>query len=439
MKIVNPLTWREVNALKKPGLFSVGGAVGLYLLVRPQGQRYYVYRFKAKDGKRSMISLGSFNEVDLSEARLLAGEWKKRLRSGDNPSIVRKNEAAERKRVVEAELEKFQEELRTFKFVAELWLQEQRKGNFWAKNDRGETHAVHFLKNYLYPAFENKPMSEINVHDVFEMIRPHYQHHYSTSNKILSLCSSIWEWAEVKGWTSGSNPAKKSGSLKVLLSAYRNDRDLGKNYAALPIEDIPEFFEWLHKLDGPSVDLTEFQILTACRSKMARLIKWEHVDFEAGTVLIPESSLKTKNRGDHTVFLSIQAMRLLKSQPRVGEYVFSNSKAKPFSDAACGVVLKRLDELRQAAGKLSFIDKDQTKKEGRIVTPTLHGTARATFKTWTKTGENRELLDEEAVEMCLAHGLKDDYDGAYNRAHLSDERREVMQMWADYCHTNIPF
>lgn len=60
-------------------------------------------------------------------------------------------------------------------------------------------------------------------------------------------------------------------------------------------------------------------------------------------------------------------------------------------------------------------------------------TARASFKTWASTGENRKKFDADAVELCMAHHLRDDYNGAYNRTPLEEERREVMEAWGDYC------
>jgi hypothetical protein len=64
---------------------------------------------------------------------------------------------------------------------------------------------------------------------------------------------------------------------------------------------------------------------------------------------------------------------------------------------------------------------------------TQHATARASFKTWASSGENRKRFDVDAVELCLAHHLKDDYNGAYNRSTLEEERRAVMEAWGDYC------
>ncbi len=68
-KITKTMTYREVASIKKVGTTAIGGATGLYLQVNPNGQRYYVYRFKAKDGQRSFICLGNFKTMELAEAR----------------------------------------------------------------------------------------------------------------------------------------------------------------------------------------------------------------------------------------------------------------------------------------------------------------------------------------------------------------------------------
>ena len=124
--------------------------------------------------------------------------------------------------------------------------------------------------------------------------------------------------------------------------------------------------------------------------------------------------------------------------PHINEWVFpSPRKLEPFSDAAMGKVFDDLHLLDVKRGGRGWIDPVQSKEKGYPVGATAHGTCRATFKTWARTGENRQLLDDEAVELCLAHKLKDDYDGAYNRATLEDERREVMRAWGEYCYSKI--
>ena len=110
---------------------------------------------------------------------------------------------------------------------------------------------------------------------------------------------------------------------------------------------------------------------------------------------------------------------------------------RELSDAAMGIVFARLHERSLQSGGKGWIDPVLSKKEGVLVIATQHGTSRASFKTWTKNGENRKLFDEEAVELCMAHKLQDDYGGAYNRATLEPERRQVMEAWGQYCFSKL--
>ena len=290
---------------------------------------------------------------------------------------------------------------------------------------------MRFLNNYIRPVIGQIPIAELNAHHVFDTIISSYQNKPNTAEKCLTVISSFWKWSRAKGWAEGENPADRKGSLGVLLEPYKN------NNPALAPEDIPDFFVALRGMDTSSARLTEFLILTAARSKMGRLLKWTDIDFKKKLAIVDESSVKTKGKGKHTIFLSDQAIDLLKNLHAECEWVFPNIKRKPFSDATPGDVIRRLHEESIAKGGRGWIDPEQSEQKGKPVVATVHGTARSSFKTWTRTGENRKTLDEEAVELCMAHNLKDAYDGAYNRAKLESERREVMQAWADYCYSKI--
>ena len=105
------------------------------------------------------------------------------------------------------------------------------------------------------------------------------------------------------------------------------------------------------------------------------------------------------------------------------------------SDLALTMFLRGLHEVRFNRDGIGWIDPDKSKVTGRPCTITLHGTARATFRTWAKDDGlgNNKKFDQDAVEMCLLHDRKDVYRGAYDRAPLERERRKIMQEWGDYC------
>ena len=84
---------------------------------------------------------------------------------------------------------------------------------------------------------------------------------------------------------------------------------------------------------------------------------------------------------------------------------------------------------------IGWIDPEKSAREGKICPITLHGTCRATFRTWAKDDElgNNRRFDQQAVEMCLLHAKNDAYNGAYDRAPLAKERRQIMEAWGKYC------
>lgn len=438
-KIIDrPLTALEVKNITKAGYTALGGATGLYLFVKKSGRRYYVYRYQTWDGKRSMVSLGPTNEIDLSEARKMAVDWKQRLRNGDIPADVKREKRAQIQEELRQKAFEIQKARNTFFFVSENWIRERSAGGYWKNNSLGETKTQGYLDLYINDPLGDIPISELEAFDVLEMLKPIYQTKPNTSEKCLTIVSAVWKWARARGLCDGENPADRKGTLGVLLEPYKNNRKEKINYPALDFKDIPDFFIALRSKETISARMTEFTILTALRSKMARFAKWEDVNFDEQTLTINEVALKTKGRGSHTVYLSKEALELLKSLPRINELIFPAPRTgRAMSDAAMGSVIRDLHEEAIRNHLKGWIDPIQTKEKGVPAIVTIHGTARATFKTWCRTGENRKRLDDDAVEFCLAHNLKDDYGGAYNRATLETERRQVMAAWGSYCYSKI--
>ena len=103
------------------------------------------------------------------------------------------------------------------------------------------------------------------------------------------------------------------------------------------------------------------------------------------------------------------------------------------SDATPGKVFEDMHIQSLSTGGAGWVDPVLSKLEKKLVRATFHGTSRAGLKTWSRSGEQRNTIDKEAVELCMGHKLEDPYDGAYDRATLEDERRDVLQKWADFC------
>ena len=148
--------------------------------------------------------------------------------------------------------------------------------------------------------------------------------------------------------------------------------------------------------------------------------------------------MKDENR-DRTIFLSSYALALLKDLVRFSEspYVFTSNRGNHLGDDAFREFITGLHEKKLAEDGVGWIDPVQTRQMKIPRKITVHGTSRATFRTWAKSDElkNNRKFDQEAVEMCMLHGKKDAYNGAYDRAPLAKERRKLMEAWGKYCYS----
>lgn len=431
------LSIKEVNAIKKPGLSAVGGVTGLYLYIDPKSRgKSYVLRYTSSSGKRCHISIGPAASISLKEARSIAEEMRRRLLQGIDPIEDRRAKAieAEQKRLEDLAIQEADQ--RTVSYCAEKFISERAQSGFWANNKRGESVMRAYFKNHINPVVGSVPIAKLTAQDVYRTLQPIWQTTTDTGKNCRSCLFQLFRWARARGWCTGDNPADSHGVLAVYLEPLKTARKKPQNYAALDFHEIPSFIQILLSRKKTSYWLTAFSIITVLRAKMARCVRWTDIDFESRTLRIPEANFKTKGRGDHIVFLSSAALKVLKAMPRYdgADYIFpSPLTMTPMSDNAMRAVILQLHQEKLAEDGTGWIDPVLTAKTGIPCMITQHATARATFKTWASTGANRRRFDSDAVELCLAHHLRDAYNGAYNRSTLEEERRQVMEAWGGFC------
>jgi len=167
----------------------------------------------------------------------------------------------------------------------------------------------------------------------------------------------------------------------------------------------------------------EVTMLTGLRTGEVIGARWTEIDLELETWVIPPERLKDrKTRTDpHRVPLSPQVIAIMRTLPRLGEFVFPGLKpGKPLSNMAMLGALKDMNH--DESGEPRWTDP----KSGRSITP--HG-LRATFRTWGEdTGFPRDLLEES-----LGHQIGTAVERAYRRTDSFDRRRAIMEAWADFC------
>lgn len=430
--MAKPLTATQVRTLSA-GKFLVGGIPGLYLRKSSRSAGFFYLRFTDNTGRHE-YSLGRYPDISLVQARALAAQARLKLAQGETYCPPRHSQLVERR----ANLEKARQQ-RSFESVAREWIAYQVQHNRWACNSTGERVTTRSLEMYVFPHIGQLPIDSITVKDVAKCFVCIWRDKHSVATKTRGIVSKVFQWAVATGLRSRQdNPADPKAGLAVLLEPLNNHLRRTANHPACSVEEIPRLFAEMHAYTSFSARACEFAILTCARSKAVRFAKWKEIDFEKKIWLIPLENDKRKERDrDRVVFLSDAAIALLKSLPRWtrSEYIFPTVHGTPLSVNAPTMFLRGLHEKRKTIDHVGWIDTIKSKEEHKECVITIHGTARATFRTWAKDdllGNNRRF-DQDAVELCLLHVRDDGYNGAYDRAPLSGERRKIMQAWGEYC------
>jgi integrase len=217
------------------------------------------------------------------------------------------------------------------------------------------------------------------------------------------------DWAKVRGYREGENPARWRGHMDKLLPA-RSKVQKVKHHAAMPYDQLPEFMATLHAQEGMAARALEFAILTAARTGEVIGARWGEIDLAQKVWIVPAERMKAGR--EHRVPLSASARKILAAikpdDAAADTFVFGGGKAgKPLSNMAMLMTLRRM-------------------KRNDL---TAHG-FRSTFRDWVA---ERTHFPSEVAEMALAHAVGDKVEAAYRRGDLFDRRRRLMAEWAKYC------
>lgn len=394
-KKAKELSALAVSRLKEEGRYAVGGADGLHLRITGNSKAW-VLRIKI-GAKRSDIGLGPFPEVSLADARELAREHRRKVREGVDP-LAQKREARAAQKIETAKAKTFEE-------CAKAYVDAHKAG--W-KNAKHGDQWTNTLATYAYPKFGQLAVAKVDTALVLEALNPIWATKTETAARLRGRVEAVLDWAKVRGYRDGENPARWRGHLDKLLPAPNKVRKV-KHHAALPYAEVGEFMVDLHKREGISARALELAILCASRSSEIREATWAEFDLDAAIWIIPGERMKAGK--EHRVPLSAPAVALLKALPRLKDVatVFPSPNGGELSENAFSSLFKRM----------GF--------EGL----TQHG-FRSTFRDWA--GETT-AYPREVIEHALAHQLKDKAEAAYQRGDLLTKRARLMADWAIFCGT----
>ena len=373
-------------AEKRQRLFDGGG---LYLEVAPTGGKLWRLKFRF-DGKEKLLSLGSYPDTGLKEARKRRGEARQLLAEGTDPSAQRKALRQARKLAT----------LNTVESLARAWL--DHRADAWVERTR--TIILASLENDVFPVIGERPIADVQPADIRNLVQAiEARGAGETAGRVFQRLRSIFRFAIAHDVivTDPTYPLKPAEIFKPRKAQHR---------AALSERDVPTF---LHRLAAYEGDLTtaaalSLLMLTAVRPGELRGARWDEIDTERALWRIPAERMKMK--AEHTVPLSTQAIEALEAMRPIsgrGALVLPSPfyPGKPLSDGTLNSALARM---------------------GYKGIATAHG-----FRTLFSTCANEAGWNRDYIEKQLAHEDRDDVRGAYNRAQWLAEREKMMQWWAD--------
>jgi integrase len=277
------------------------------------------------------------------------------------------------------------------------------------KNDKHASQWVATLKTYAYPVIGDLPLHMIDTTLVMKVIEPLWSEKPETASRLRGRMEAVLDWATVRGYRAGDNPARWRGHLDVLLPSRSKVRKV-EHHSALAYAELPAFLVKLREQEGVAARALEFTILTAARTSETIGATHHEIDKKNKLWSVPAERMKAGK--DHRVPLSDRALKILDQVSRAGEgredFIFPGGNVgKPLSNMA---MLKLL--ARMGRGDL-----------------TVHG-FRSTFRDWAAERTN---FPNEVVEMALAHAVDDKTEAAYRRGDLLEKRSRLMEAWSAYC------
>jgi integrase len=382
-----------VSRLRRDGIHPVGEVPGLGLHISGEA-RSWLLRFSFA-GRRPEMGLGSFPEVPLALARQKAKEARELIRQGINP-IDAKQTARSAAAAARAAS-------RTFDECAANYI--DAKSPEWANiKHLGQWRAT--IETFANPVIGNLLVQDVDTPHVMAILEPIWKTKTETAVRLRGRLESILDWATVRGYRNGPNPARWKGHLSVMLPAPGKVTN-AEHHAALPYAEMPGFMARLRAVEGVSAQALQFAILTAARSGEVRGATWREIDFDTRAWTVAAERMKAKK--PHRVPLSEPALRLLRARPAgaLDDLVFPSSRnGRQLSDMAMTATVRRLQ-----------------------FDAVPHGLARATFKTWATECTS---FPREVIEMALAHSLENKTEEAYWRGDLFEKRVRAMRAWAEF-------
>lgn len=392
---------------------KLGDGAGLVLDARPTGTGWWRLRYW-RDGRENMLSLGTYPEVSLREAREKRDAARKLVAAGTDPSKARKSERAKRtaQREAEALADAGLPGPGTFEYVAREWLTTVHEAKVSAGHAQRTTLR---LEQAVFPWLGKRPTVEIEAPELLQCLRRvEARGAIETAHRIKDACGQVFRYGVATGVCQRNPAADLRDALKPVQTRH--------HAAIVDPTAVGKLLRDATAYDGHPVTRAALQLsaLLLLRPGELRHMEWAWLDLEAATLTVPPEVMKRKKAEKiygpaHLVPLAPQAVAILRELKLL---TGGEGRRYVFPSLLTGERCMSENTVRGALRRMGYGNDDMT----------AHG-----FRAMARTMIAERLnVAPEVIEAQLAHAVSDSLGRAYNRTQYLDQRREMMTRWADY-------
>ena len=354
------------------------------------GSKSWIQRLTI-DGSRRDIGLGGYPAVSLAQARERASKNKSAVANGINPILVKRRAA----------IPTFREAaIKVHAINLPTW-----------RNPKYAAQWISTLRTYAFPVIGDMKIDSIRKIDVLACLTPIWTVKPETARRVRQRMRTVFSWAMAHDYVEHNVAGEAIDAALPTMPKVR------EHHRALPYQDIPEALEVI-EASGASVSARlcfQFVVVTASRSGEARAATWDEIDADSALWTVPGHRMKAGRA--HRVPLSDAAIEVLEEADAIRDesgliFPSPRKRGKPLSDMALTKLLR---------------------DNGISERTTVYG-FRSSFRNWA---QEQTGASHAAMDLALAHAAGSAVEQAYMRSDLLEQRRTLMQQWADYLQHHV--
>jgi len=376
------------------------GTPNLYLHTRSSGAANWLCRTTVAN-KRVPLTIGAFPDVSAAQARALTPRLVALLKDGHSIQAVRNALEATKDPDKVASLVKggkVAADMPTpsFEDVARDWYENHLKDGL--SEGPYKRQVLQQLEDHVFPKLGRRPINEIKRAEIADAIKSLWLDKNPTGKKVRLNIERIFDFASDREWRE-DNPTPSPRSMPLHNHQV-------KHFDSLPYEKIQAFWAWLNSRPRMTIQCQvgiSIAVLLGKRTSEIRKIRWDQVDLETAIWTTPPLNMKKRKAHRQPLPTQLVAnLKVLRDADEGDGFILGNAQGKAMSENTMLYAIKGFGEI------------------------TTHG-FRATLGSWcTENG-----VDKRVSDFIKSHQPKY-LDAAYSRTDMLEERRLVLQRWADF-------